>query len=61
MYRVFAKGRCKVGPSKSLIFGTFPDVLGFFTVQYRRFFILILLGHMIKENQLEKLKAARSA
>ena len=29
-YRVFAEGRIEVGPSKSLIFWTFPDVLGFF-------------------------------
>ena len=30
IYRVFAKGRNEVGPSKSLIFWTFSDVLGFF-------------------------------
>ena len=29
-YRVFSKGRNAVGPSKSLIFWTFPGVLGFF-------------------------------
>ena len=29
-YRVFSKGRNEVGPSKSLIFWTFSDVLGFF-------------------------------
>ena len=29
-YRVFSKGRKEVGPSKSIIFGTFSDVLGFF-------------------------------
>ena len=29
-YRVFSKGRNAVGPSKSLIFWTFPDVLAFF-------------------------------
>ena len=29
IYRVFSKGRNGVGASKSLIFGTFPDVLGF--------------------------------
>ena len=28
--RVFSKGRNAVCPSKSLIFWTFPDVLGFF-------------------------------
>ena len=30
IYRVFSKGRNEVGPSKSLIFWTFSDVLGFF-------------------------------
>ena len=30
MYRVFSKARNAVGPSKSLIFWTFPGVLGFF-------------------------------
>ena len=30
IYRVFSKGRNAVGPSKSLIFWTFYDVLGFF-------------------------------
>ena len=30
IYRVFSKGRNAVCPSKSLIFWTFPDVLGFF-------------------------------
>ena len=29
IYRVFSKGRNGEGASKSLIFGTFPDVLGF--------------------------------
>ena len=29
-YRVFSKGRNEVGPSKSLIFWTFSDVLDFF-------------------------------
>ena len=29
-YRVFSKGRNEVDPTKSLIFGTFSDVLGFF-------------------------------
>ena len=29
-YRVFSKGRNEVGPSKSLIFWTFSDVLEFF-------------------------------
>ena len=30
IYRVFSKGRNAVCPSKSLIFWSFPDVLGFF-------------------------------
>ena len=30
IYRVFSKGRNEVGPSKSLIFWTFSDVLGIF-------------------------------
>ena len=30
LYRVFSKGRIDVGPPKSLIFWTFPGVLGFF-------------------------------
>ena len=30
VYRVFSKGRNEVGPSKSLIFWTFSDVLDFF-------------------------------
>ena len=30
VYRVFSKGRNVVGPSKSLIFRTFSDVLDFF-------------------------------
>ena len=29
-YRVFSKGRIDIGPPKSLIFWTFPGVLGFF-------------------------------
>ena len=29
-YRVFSKGRNAVGPSKSLIFGTFSDILDIF-------------------------------
>ena len=29
LYRVFSKGRIEVGPCKSLIFRTFPDVLYF--------------------------------
>ena len=47
---MFSKGRNEVGPSKSLIFWTFSDVLNFFlTIQYGRFFILVLLGHMIEK------------
>ena len=30
IYRVFSKGRIDIGPPKSLIFWTFPGVLGFF-------------------------------
>ena len=30
IYRVFSKGRIDIGPPKSLIFQTFPGVLGFF-------------------------------
>ena len=49
-YRVFSKGRKEVGPSKSIIFGTFSDVLDFFlTIQYGRFFILVLLRYMIEK------------
>ena len=54
LYRVFSKGRSEVGPSKSLIFWTFSDVLDFFlTIQYGRFFILVPLIHMI-EKKVEK-------
>ena len=48
-YRVFSKGRNSPTPSKSLIFWTFPHVLGFFYHSIWAIFILVLLGHIIEK------------
>ena len=49
VYRVFLKGWNSPTPSKSLIFWTFPNVLGFFSHSIWAIFILVLLRHIIEK------------
>ena len=47
LYRVFSKGRNEDSPSKTLDFSWCFGL--FLTIQYGRFFILVLLGHKIEK------------
>ena len=50
-YRVFLKGWNSPTLSKSLIFWTFPNVLGFFYYSIWAIFILVLLRHIIEKKK----------